>query len=282
MILMRIYVVSFILICSAFSGKAQTQDSTLLAQREKAFRKEILEMEYKIFSENKDSIRNLMILEKASLLKKHGLVKKALMEYKRLDVNKVNRSLGESAVYNKILINYALSNFAEAYGYLEEYDIHIPDSLYRNEIYLLRCLVYNVKGQTDKGKLALIKYNSALGGRLDVDSVYQFTEEIKDPDKAVLLSSIFPGLGQIYAGKLWQGLNSTLLSAIMVAYGVYTFQQKMFSSTVFTSLSLFAGFYRGGKRNAEYIARQNNARVITDVNQSIIKWSEERANKNSE
>ena len=77
-----------------------------------------------------------------------------------------------------------------------------------------------------------------------------------NPKTALVLSIIFPGAGQIYAGDVKDGINSLLLTSFIAVVAVYV----AFEYQPLDAISIvpwFMRFYQGGIFNAKKIAETN-------------------------
>lgn len=262
--LIKIFIVSFILI---FSIKLNGQQSKSDHQRR------ALAIEKRIFSSDDDRVTNLLLLQKGLVLKKAEKPIQSIMTFERIHYKQCNPQIGFKAVYNLALLNYSQNKFDAASRYLSDLNFYFDKPDTSKKVLLLKVLVDNVQGNYEGAKQALKKYSVLCRCNLNIDSVYQFENYLKYPDKAKKLSGLLPGLGQFYAGKPWQGINSLMLNALSLGYAAYCLFNKMYASGVFTGLNLFVAFYSGGKRNAYSITKGIKATEIKNLNYFLIKWS---------
>ncbi len=75
-----------------------------------------------------------------------------------------------------------------------------------------------------------------------------------NPKTAKLLSIVFPGSGQIYAGDLKNGINSILLTDGLIVLFVITGLNYSFLDAVISVLPWLQRYYQGGYTSAEKIA----------------------------
>jgi hypothetical protein len=83
----------------------------------------------------------------------------------------------------------------------------------------------------------------------------------RDPDLASLFSSVFPGAGEIYAGKPGQGLIATAVSLGLAAGVVACLQQKCILDAAILFAVFWGRLYSGSRANAYSYADQFNRRV---------------------
>ena len=101
---------------------------------------------------------------------------------------------------------------------------------------------------------------NAIGRRIDelIDRAKRIHH--KSPRLAKTLSSIIPGLGQIYSGDLFGGLNAFALNLATGYLCINGIVKKQFMDAIFNSFFLFERFYTGNRKNAiEAANRKNNS-----------------------
>lgn len=84
----------------------------------------------------------------------------------------------------------------------------------------------------------------------------------RSPTMATGLSAIFPGSGQIYCGRLWDGLLSLALNAAAGYVTIDAFRDDRQLDGFLLATMLWARFYLGGQRNAARYAREYNRRAL--------------------
>lgn len=85
---------------------------------------------------------------------------------------------------------------------------------------------------------------------------------LKDVRKANRLSSVLPGSGQIYGGKVGDGVNAFLLNTLLAYLVVRNIVVENYLAALGTGL-LFSKFYLRNKENAVIISQQYNEKIIT-------------------
>jgi len=91
-----------------------------------------------------------------------------------------------------------------------------------------------------------------------IDSLFIKLEAIKGPKpkKARILSTIFPGLGQLYAGDIKNGINSFILTGGLIILGLNTAINLSLLDALMTVAPWFQRYYMGGFNRAEKIAAE--------------------------
>jgi len=83
----------------------------------------------------------------------------------------------------------------------------------------------------------------------------------KSPKLAKTLSSVLPGMGQIYAGDFLKGLNALALNSLFGYIVVSDILQKDYWDFLFNSSFLFWRFYSGNRIEAEATAKGRNQKL---------------------
>jgi hypothetical protein len=91
-----------------------------------------------------------------------------------------------------------------------------------------------------------------------IDSLFIVLESIKGPKpkKARILSTILPGLGQLYAGDIKNGINSFILTGGLIVLGINTAINLTLLDALMTVAPWFQRYYMGGYNRAENIAAE--------------------------
>jgi TM2 domain-containing membrane protein YozV len=109
-------------------------------------------------------------------------------------------------------------------------------------------------------------YNSHLAPDLknaEAEKTLNKRRLFKSEKTAKTLSTILPGLGQMYAGKPGHAAISMLLTGGSILYSAVSFTTGYYATAVLTGIPLTVKFYLGGRDNANNIVmRKNNAKRI--------------------
>ena len=87
----------------------------------------------------------------------------------------------------------------------------------------------------------------------------------RSPGTARLLSTLLPGLGQVYAGNLPDGVHSLFVTSASAALVVAALLIKDYAEAALAFTYLFQRYYAEGRSNAEQQAASHNA----EINRSI-------------
>lgn len=86
----------------------------------------------------------------------------------------------------------------------------------------------------------------------------------RSPTLAAVFSTLIPGSGQIYCGRLWDGLFSLALNASVGYLTVDAFRDGRRLDGLLLASLLWSRFYFGGQKNATRYAREYNGRVLEE------------------
>jgi len=95
--------------------------------------------------------------------------------------------------------------------------------------------------------------------------------EYKSPGLAKALSTVVPGLGQIYAADWAGGINALVINGAMGYLVVHDLAQKQILDAVFNALFLFERFYSGNRRNSEEAVKKYNQNLNRQFTARILK-----------
>lgn len=107
--------------------------------------------------------------------------------------------------------------------------------------------------------------------KLDSLLVQAQTLPLRSETLATWLSTFVPGLGQIYAGDLRNGVNALGLNAILGFWVYEAFSQKAFFDGTMLFSSAFLRYYLGNRYRAAEIARKANAERQSEMAEKIMR-----------
>lgn len=168
-----------------------------------------------------------------------------------------NDSLKFELAFKKTLCNLLLNDNYTALT--ELFDISEYNSEYfQNKKNLYTGICYFGLADYGESNSYLVQLVDSVGA-IGLDKI--FTEYIRyikkyNPEKIELMSSILPGLGQIYIGKIGSGINSITLLTGIVAYAYYTTSAYGWIDGALVLSSWFYRYYKGGALKANIAARE--------------------------
>ena len=174
----------------------------------------------------------------------------------------------------KKLSCYLIQN---SFEYAQVELVNLPDKLTeeqkRRKTFYLALLNFSTEKYDDskKGFLQLIDTTN-IESRNRIEALFIKNEKISklSPRKARILSMLFPGLGQFYAGDFKNGANSILLTAGIGIWGVVAAVRSTSPiDALFTMVPWFQRYYSGGYKKAEIIAenqkKKRRAKVYNEI-----------------
>lgn len=166
---------------------------------------------------------------------------------------------------------YLLSN--DYYSALNElFDISVSNNIYfENKINLYSGICYF--GQSDYNEaLSYLTHIVDSKGAVQLNALFKDFEKYNkrfNPERIELMSSILPGLGQIYIGKIGSGVNSIVLLTGVVAYAFYTMSAYSFIDGALVLSSWFYRYYKGGAQKANLAAeaklKEKKSKVYSEI-----------------
>lgn len=256
--------------CSSKTG-AQTEvamclpDSLLSAGEHK---EAYMEFEYIIFNNTDIEVQNKALVGKAEALKRLGEYAKAQITLERFNYMFADDSLHFYVRMQTALCAYLASNFRDAESQLLQMDFYLNNEEYSIRSYLLRILVLNELQEYDKARETAETYCNYLISQELCDEEFKASilnlyskkniPRMKKVNKAVLLSTFVPGLGQLYAGYPLEAMLSSFFTLGSISLAGFAFYNKYWISGYFAGLGLFQKFYFGGQNRVEFLVEKKN------------------------
>jgi tetratricopeptide (TPR) repeat protein len=213
----------------------------------------------------------------------------AVETYKRVLFFDKDQSYGPKVYRNIADCLYETGSFEEAAFYYDLAFFSTRDELIQNEITLRKTSCFLVMGQYNLAQAELYNlpavltkdqedlktfYEAMLAFALDdfrqseklfkeiasdtlvVHSLFRENDKVSkiNPKTAKVLSIIFPGAGQFYAGDIKNGLNSMLLTGGLFYLGIRSALNASLLDATISVLPWFQRYYMGGFKKAALIA----------------------------
>lgn len=134
------------------------------------------------------------------------------------------------------------------------------------------CRLYTFKWEEARKAFDQYFDSSQILQREQVDSLFAATNhpEYKSPETAKWLSTFIPGLGQIYAGDFWDGLNALVINMGTGYLLTSSLLEHRYQDAFISYLSLFHRYYRGNRYNAERIAKEHNEGLSREYSKKVL------------
>lgn len=214
------------------------------------------------------SLPNDVLLKKSYCLKAQSQYEEAYNTLQRADFFQGADSLKFNLYYESALNAYLAGKYDLCLSKVQEQHYYLPE-LNSPMIDLLEIMALN---QQQKISDAEKKFNQFVT-RYQLPNPNPYSNrkfrKLKNPEKAESMSHLLPGVGQMYAGYVGQGLISLGIQAGCVAFAGISFIEGYYFSGAFTGVGLFYMFNNGGARHARYLAEQKNKERITELNSEV-------------
>jgi tetratricopeptide (TPR) repeat protein len=102
--------------------------------------------------------------------------------------------------------------------------------------------------------------------------------DYKSPNKAMLLSTLIPGGGQMYNGRWLSGLNAMLLNGALGYLTVDNFVKERYVSSFLVLIFLYQRYYNGNRYQAYNTAIEQNDRIDSGYEKAILNLIRENYN----
>ena len=187
------------------------------------------------FSTDNDSIKDLILTDKAIMLMSSGETSRAEIILSRVSTFTKYKSIQKESFY-----------------------------------FLGICHLFSFKWLEAKNNFH--KYYGPLYKQY-IDSVFINTSQIdiRSPQRARILSLIIPGLGQFYSKDYKNGINSLLLNSLTSYLIINSLVDKNYFDAIFIYYTPFERYYWGSSRNAELIAQNYNQNQNRKFATSVLK-----------
>lgn len=152
-----------------------------------------------------------------------------------------------------------------------------PTASTDHPMHLLACLNDLEKHDFAAARGALLAHlvqhlhlDSASANEMLQSSIPQkLSRKIRKPSTAKRLS-VVPGLGQLYAGYPMPALASLMLVAAGGTYTGLSIQQGLYATSVLTGGFGTLLFWTGGSRNAAFLTKRHNEKIINEAKHHIL------------
>jgi tetratricopeptide (TPR) repeat protein len=177
-------------------------------------------------------------------------------------------------LFRKITCFLVLNNFE--YAQIELLNISDSiDSIQKKRKIFYSAVIHFANENFEESKTSFQKLidSSHIEQKNRINELFKQNEKVSklSPKKARILSMIMPGLGQLYAGDVKNGLNSFLLTTGIVAWGVAAaIQSASPVDALISALPWFQRYYTGGYTKAEAIAENQKKKRRSKIYNQIL------------
>ncbi|MCU0474352.1 MAG: hypothetical protein MUC93_13490 [Bacteroidales bacterium] len=182
-----------------------------------------------------------------------------------------NDSLRFELALKKTLCDFNKNNYLEALS--ELYDLPDPASDFlqkRKDLYMGICYFGLNDFQNSSENFSKLLDST---GMTKINNLFldfnRFSKKFR-PEKVELMSIILPGLGQVYTGEIFSGLNSFFLITGITFYAMVTAVNYTYFDGLLVLSSWFYRYYSGGYTNASTMAVNKIKMEKTKIYSEII------------
>jgi len=264
-------------LCFPFLAQAQDIEKTFVFANELYAKKD--------YEGAANTYRRVIFFDKAELFRKHCYkniadclyetqkYEEAADYYELAFFQQRTDSTKAEVLFRKLSCFLILNNFE----YAEIELLNLPDKLsaaqQRRKVFYSAILYFSTEKYEESKKefLALVD-TTDIESRNKIEGLFVKNDKVSrlSPKRARILSTIFPGLGQFYAGDVKNGLNSIALTAGIATWGIVSAVRSASPiDALITMLPWFQRYYTGGYKKAETIAenqkKKRRAKVYNEI-----------------
>ncbi|NLA49350.1 MAG: hypothetical protein GX876_07795 [Bacteroidales bacterium] len=186
-------------------------------------------------------------------------------------ITEINDSLRFELMLNKALCYFKMNNYMAALN--ELFDLPDPPGRFlqnRKNLYMGICYFGMNDYKNSEGCFSALLDSYGVSEIKDIFNDFgRFNKKFR-PGKIELMSMLLPGLGQIYAGEIPDGLNSFLLISGVSFYSLVTAVNYAVIDGLLVLSSWFYRYYSGGFTNASDLAHKKLHRKKEEVYSEIL------------
>ena len=183
-------------------------------------------------------------------------------------------SFRQHLAYDELLANYLSGRFVNTIEDAKNLDRGLFSFEERKTAKLITILSYNELCRWNQADSAYKEYLATyLNNAVSKEQLGLYLKKptLKSEHKARVLSNLFPGLGQVYAGKSVEGITNLLLQLGTLWFSAGAWQEGYHLTSLLIGGSSFSAFRSGGKRRAVNLIKKENAKNIDKYNDYLRK-----------
>lgn len=183
-------------------------------------------------------------------------------------------SIKAAATIMKAASNMKLENYSDALIDIYSFDGKTTTQQLFNMRMLEGIITYNMGdySQAEQNFKVAAQLTNTMSGE-DISAFFSSVRKIEkryNPKVARTMSIIIPGSGQIYSGNYRSGINSFILTAGLMTFGVYLTQGITPIDAFFIIAPWFQRYYMGGYKNAYNQALDKQNEIKTEKLREIV------------
>lgn len=204
--------------------------------------------------------------QKALCYKQLGNYNSAQNELDRLALYGLKPAEQLRFIYQKALVSYLNEDFTQCNRALISLQKHSPDSLMKKNILLLEVLNNIMLNHLEESKTKALEYARFSYGENQQEDIMARVEYLYSKKELPKLKSekvfewvsIVPGFGQMYVGKVGEGLGNIGLNLAAFSFGVLQIINGYYATGYFVGTLSINKFYFGGRTRAKNLFKQTN------------------------
>lgn len=233
------------------------------------------------FATDTINLKNKYLLYSAECYKKALQFDDALFQLKKINLTQnTNDTMFINTYYQSALIYYLKNELNNALNELTKLYYSVTDSTICINAYLLNAIIHNELLDWDNAKNILYKCNNLIFKnnteqklfiKRKIDSLYSQNNlpKLKKLKKSILLSTLFPGLGQMYTGNVLEGVISTFSHIFILSLTALGIYYQFYFTSIIGGSSLWAKFYTGNLNRTEYLTNKYNYQTSVSYNKKL-------------
>lgn len=231
------------------------------------------------YSNNRNEI-NYCKYQKALCYKNSENYTDATNELNSIYFNTTTDSLYFYVTYQLALCNYLNNDPVKALWKIDEFINRTHDTIGYLNLIPIKILCSNEQQEWESSKADLLfLINSSTCSRDEKQQLinrinFLYTPKqlprIVNVEKAQTMSKFIPGLGQMYAGNIGEGIINLLINSSVLAFSIHQFYFRYYITGYFAGLGLLNKTYHNSAILAKRVAEESNNEKLSQINQEII------------
>jgi tetratricopeptide (TPR) repeat protein len=244
--------------------------------RAEDYRNALFEYERLIYRATENALKTDYLLKKSICYKVLLEHENAVSELERIDLNGLVVERLFEIKFQAALNCYLNEDFSNASSYLVQLSFFVKDESLSSKALWLYALVLNEQSNWEEAKKKVIEYIQFFPDSernkdsliIRIEELYRFSNYpvLYSISRAQKMSSILPGLGQIFTGHFKEGLISFSFNVIALGFMGYDIFSTNYISAFTLGSGIFQKFYFGGIERTRFLVTSKNNKGIRDYN----------------
>lgn len=234
-----------------------------------------IEFERLYFYSNNRMDRNELLFKKALCYKALKKYSKSFESLQRIMMFGLSEEEKIKYTYELSLLAHLSSEYEQCKLYLKSLERFKVDSNLTINILYLGAMNSIMLNEIEQSKQYVINYLNKTKDSLpisknDVEILYSKKNlpKIKS-EKLLFYISFIPGLGQMYAGNIGEGMLNSFLNAAAFTFGVYQIWHAFYFTGYFVGALSINKFYFGGRERAKLLLTVHNRNELIEFQSNL-------------